>query len=75
MISGLRDLAVNAKTESSRVRAYELLGKTLRMFVDQVDIQHTFDTSQLQEFTLEELRTLRDAQMPAIEGQVRVLEI
>jgi hypothetical protein len=34
VINGLRDIAVNGKTESNRVRSYELLGKTLRMFVD-----------------------------------------
>ena len=73
VVAGLQDIAENGETESNRVRALELLGKTLRMFVDQVDVQYTVDTSQLQEFTLDELRAMRESLKPAISGEVRVL--
>jgi hypothetical protein len=62
VIAGLRDLALNAKTESNRVRAYELLGKTLKMFTD---VTLTTDGSngeipeEIKKFSLPELLALR----------------
>ena len=74
VIAGLRELALNAKTESNRVRSYELLGKFLRMFVDQTETTVTHDVTQLTEFTIEDLRALSASQEPAIEAEVRVLD-
>ena len=74
VIAGLQELAETAEPDSARIRALELLGKTIRLFVDQVDVQYTVDTSQLQEFTLDELRALRASlQQPAVEAKARVL--
>jgi phage terminase small subunit len=75
VISGLRDLALNAKTESSQVRAYELLGKHLRLFVEVNESTVVHDVAQLQSFSETELRLMLDSaqQQPAIEGEVRVL--
>ena len=69
VLNGLYELAENATRDSDRIRALELLGKTLRMFVDHV----THDITQLEEFTLDQLRSLRE--MPQIEGKVTVEEI
>jgi phage terminase small subunit len=75
VISGLRDLALNAKTESSQVRAYELLGKHLRLFVDVTETTVVHDVTQLQSFSETELKIMLDSaqQQLAIEGEVRVL--
>jgi len=75
VIAGLRDLAVNAKTESSRVRAYELLGKHLRLFVDVTESTVVHDVAQLQSFSETELKIMLDSaqKQSAIEGEVRVL--
>ena len=59
VISGLRNTAETAKSESSRVRAYELIGKAIGMFRDQSD--HTFkwdgDISKLTNSQLDKLMT------------------
>jgi phage terminase small subunit len=60
VINGLRDIAVNGKTESNRVRSYELLGKTLRMFVDVSENTVTHDVAELQQFTLAQLTAMRE---------------
>ena len=77
VIAGLQDIAENGKTESNRVRALELLGKTIRLFVDRIETHTTLDTSQLQEFTLEELLAIREslrALPEPIEDKVRLLD-
>ena len=58
VISGLRDLALNASTESSRVRSYELLGKILGMYVDQVEAHVTHNVQALQQYTPDQLRAM-----------------
>jgi phage terminase small subunit len=73
VLAGLRDLALNASTESNRVRSYELLGKYLRMFVEQTETSVTHDVTTLAEFTIEDLRALRASQEPVLDGEVRVL--
>jgi phage terminase small subunit len=60
VINGLRDIAVNGKTESNRVRSYELLGKTLRMFVDVSENTVTHDVAELQQFTVAQLTAMRE---------------
>ena len=75
VINKLRYIVEHGEKESNRLRATELLGKTIRLFVDQVDVQYTVDTSQLQEFTLDELRALRASlQQPAVETEGRVVD-
>ncbi len=75
VINGLRNLALNAKTESSQVRAYELLGKHLRLFVDVTETTVVHDVTQLQSYSENELLLMLDSaqRQPAIEGEVRVL--
>ena len=60
VINGLRDIALNGKTESNRVRSYELLGKTLRMFVDVSENTVTHDVQALQGFSLDQLAAMRE---------------
>lgn len=77
VISGLRDLALNAKTESSRVRAFELLGKSIRMFIDVKETTITHDLPQLRKFSLDELLALREtmkALPEPVETEARVLD-
>ena len=73
MLAGLRDLALNASTESNRVRSYELLGKYLRMFVEQTETTVTHNVTPLAEFSIEDLRTLRASQESIIETNARIL--
>ena len=75
VIAGLRDLALNAKTESNRVRSYELLGKYLRMFVEQVETTVTADVTVLRSYSENDLMRMLEVakQQPAIEGEVTVL--
>ncbi len=40
IISGLKDEALNGDSSASRVRAWELLGKYLGMFLDRTKIEH-----------------------------------
>ena len=68
MLAALRDLALNASTESNRVRSYELLGKYLRMFVEQTETTVTHDVTPLAEFSIEDLRALRASQQSIIES-------
>jgi phage terminase small subunit len=74
VIAGLRDLALNASTESNRVRSYELLGKYLRMFVEQTETTVTHDVTPLAEFSIEDLRALRASQKLGVEADARILE-
>jgi len=74
VLAGLRDLALNASTESNRVRSYELLGKYLRMFVEQTETTVTHDVTPLAEFSIEDLRALRASQKPGVEADARILE-
>jgi len=76
VISGLRNLALNAKTESKKVRSYELLGKTLRMFVEVSESIVIHDSPALREFTqvqLELMLTSAQRQV-ASEGEVTALD-
>ncbi len=76
VLAGLRELALNAKTESNRVRSYELLGKTLRMFVEVNETTVNHDVTDLQSYTENELLLMLESaqqQQPAIEGEMRVL--
>ncbi len=70
--AGLQDIAENGDMESNRVRALELLGKTLRMFVDveQVEVRSSRDIAALEQFSLEQLEAIRDSIPRAIEGEV-----
>lgn len=78
VIAGLRDLALNAKTESNKVRAYELLGKTLRMFVNVSETTHSVDVPELKAFSLHELVAMRETLVNAlpepVEVEARVLD-
>jgi phage terminase small subunit len=73
VIAGLRELALNAKTESNRVRSYELLGKYLRMFVEQVETTVTHDSTPLAEFSTDDLRALLASQEPIIEAEAKIV--
>ena len=57
VLKGLYDMAEEADRDSDKIRALELLGKSLGMFVDQVETHTTHDVSELQEFSLEQLRS------------------
>jgi phage terminase small subunit len=70
VIAGLRELALNAKTESNRVRSYELLGKTLRMFVEVNEQTVTHDVAELHQYTEDELRILLAAALSESEPVV-----
>jgi phage terminase small subunit len=73
VVAGLRELAETAESESTRVRSLELLGKTMRMFVEKVETTHTLEVPELAEFSLDDLLAMRESMRPAIEGEVRVL--
>jgi len=60
VIQRLIHFATNAEVESNAVRATELLGKHLRMFVDVSESTVHHDTQPLQPFTLAELLALRE---------------
>ena len=74
VLAGLRELAETAKSESARVRSLELLGKTMRMFVEKVETTHTLDVPELTTFSLDELLAIRESMRPSIEGSVTVLD-
>ena len=74
VIRGLRRLAENAESESARVRALELLGKSLRMFTEQIEVHTTHDVSELEQFTTAELQVLLAALQPAVEAEARILD-
>ncbi|NQW21317.1 MAG: terminase small subunit [Chloroflexi bacterium] len=76
VIKGLRELALNAKTESNKVRSYELLGKTLRMFVEVSESIVIHDSPVLREFTQVQLELMLTSiqRQVASEGEVRVLD-
>ena len=71
VIAGLRDLALNAKTESNRVRSYELLGKYLRMFVEQTETTVVHDVAELQRFSTSELLHMLAVAQPQHNGTQR----
>ena len=73
MLAGLRELALNASTESNRVRSYELLGKYLRMFVEQTEATVTHGDTSLAEFTTAELHALLASQKFIVEADARVM--
>ena len=73
VLAGLRNLALNAKTESNQVRAYELLGKYLRMFVEQTETAVTYDVTPLAEFSIEELRAIRASQEAVVEAEAKIV--
>ena len=77
VISGLREIATTGEHESNRVRAFELLGKHLRMFVDVSESTVHHDVQPLQEFTLAQLAELRakalSADADTIDAEYRVL--
>jgi phage terminase small subunit len=67
VIDGLRQIAEDESARNSdRIRAYELLGKHLRLFTEQVEVQHSIDDSALQSFTVAELRSLRETMTAAL---------
>ena len=86
VIRGLRQIAEDDSAKNSdRIRAYELLGKHLRLFVDRVETMHSVDVPELKTYSLRELHELRDlmvdsgsarepASQPAIEVEARVLD-
>ena len=60
VVKKLRHFAESGERESNRLRATELLGKTLRMFVDVYESPlGAGDVPQLRTYSLEELRELR----------------
>ena len=72
VLKNLRDLALDAKRDSDKISALKLLGQHLKLFVDQVETTVIHDVSELKEFSLEELRELR--QQPQIIGSIEVIE-
>ena len=74
VITKLRNFAENGEKESNRIKATELLGKTLRMFVEKVDVQHTAEITELQGFPLDELIAMRELMETAIEVEAKVLD-
>jgi hypothetical protein len=75
VLKGLYDLAEEAEKDSDKIRALELLGKSLRMFVDQVETYTTHDVTELQEFSLEQLRASHQelSAKNAVKNDVEVL--
>jgi hypothetical protein len=75
VLKGLYDLAEEAEKDSDKIRALELLGKSLRMFVDQVETYTTHDVTELQEFSLEQLRASHQelSAKKAVKNDVEVL--
>jgi hypothetical protein len=55
VMAGLRQIAENGRTDSARVRAYELLGKTLGLFRDEPAVPWNGDLSELSEGQLERM--------------------
>jgi phage terminase small subunit len=51
VLKGLMDIAREGKTESARVRAYELLGKHQGMFIDRVELTQIPDRELVHEWT------------------------
>ena len=75
VISGLQSIAVNGEQESNRVRSYELLGKTLRMFVDVQESNVTHDVQALQSYSEEQLLAMLEAtKQPPVLNDVEVIE-
>jgi len=74
VIAGLRELAENAESEAARVRALELLGKTMRMFVEVTEATTVHDVSALKQYSLAELVAMRNSVRPAIEAEARVVD-
>jgi phage terminase small subunit len=58
VMDGLLDLADSADTDSARIRALELLGKTERMFVEVQETQVAHEVSELKEYSMDELRIM-----------------
>ena len=54
-MAGLRRIAENGRTDSARVRAYELLGKTLGLFRDEPAVPWNGDLSELSDEQLKRM--------------------
>ena len=59
ILKGLSEIAKNGKQEANRVRAWELLGKTLAMFTERTEIKGDMTLSPTQEKKIEEYITNR----------------
>ena len=58
---GLTDLAESADTDSAKIRALELLGKTERMFIEVSEQTVTHDVTELQGYSLDQLTAMLNA--------------
>ncbi len=65
VVDKLMHFADNAEVESNAVRATELLGKHLRMFVEVTESTVVHDVQALQEFTVTQLQEMRQAALSA----------
>ena len=76
MVNRLRYFAENAEKESNRLRATELLGKSVSLFVEQVEAHVTHNVQALQEFTPDQLSAMlaEAKRQTAIEAGARVLD-
>ena len=54
----LRFIAESGEKESNRLRAAELLGKSVGLFVELVDVRTTHDVEALQQYTPDQLRIM-----------------
>jgi len=71
VIDGLLDLAETADTDSARIRAYELLGKTEKMFVEMTEHTVTHDVVKLAEYSESELAAMLEAaRTPALPVEI-----
>ena len=58
VITRLRHFAEHGEKEANRLRATELLGKTVGLFVEQVEAHVTHNVQALREFTPDQLRAM-----------------
>ena len=78
VIAGLRELAENAESEAARVRSLELLGKSLRMFVEVTESTFTHDVEELRQFSVGDLLAMleqaRSVEDDTVVAEVRMIE-
>ena len=76
VVNKLRDVAEHGEKEANRLRAAELLGKSVGLFVEQIEAHITHDVAALQQYTPDQLRTMLEAAkaQQAIETDGRVLD-
>ena len=76
VVSRLRHIAEYGEKETNRLRATELLGKSVGLFVEQVEAHVTHDVQALREYSSEQLEAMLVSakQQPVIESELAVLD-